>query len=165
MEQFIHQLGIDWRLLLSQAVNFLILLTVLNFFVYRPLLKTLKDRRIKIEEGVQKTAEADQRLGEVNILAKNKIKAAEQEALGILQKTEVDAKKMEAELMVKVRAKETAELAALNETLDQTKIEAEKKMRAEAVQMIKAALVKTVELDPQMVDESLIARAITQIKS
>ncbi|KAF0092758.1 MAG: hypothetical protein FD128_2819, partial [Hyphomonadaceae bacterium] len=33
MEEFIKQFGIDWRLLVSQAVNFLIVLTVLRMFV------------------------------------------------------------------------------------------------------------------------------------
>ena len=39
MSQLFSQLGIDWHLLLSQAVNFLILLVILRLVAYKPILK------------------------------------------------------------------------------------------------------------------------------
>jgi F0F1-type ATP synthase membrane subunit b/b' len=36
------QLGINWKLFLSQAFNFFILLIVLRAFVYNPLLEIIK---------------------------------------------------------------------------------------------------------------------------
>ncbi len=68
------QLGIDWKLLLSQAVNFLLLLVILRIFVYKPILDILKKRREKIEEGIAKAKEADIRLKEVDDINKKKIK-------------------------------------------------------------------------------------------
>ena len=56
MEQLFSQLGIDWHLLLSQAVNFFLLLIVLRVFAYKPLLAFLHERRRKIEEGLAKAA-------------------------------------------------------------------------------------------------------------
>ncbi|MEO0136123.1 MAG: F0F1 ATP synthase subunit B [candidate division WOR-3 bacterium] len=51
------KLGINPLLLIAQIINFLILLWVLNKFLYKPILKLFKDRSSKIEEGI-KTAEA-----------------------------------------------------------------------------------------------------------
>ena len=96
MQQLLSQLGIDWHLLLSQAVNFLVLLIVLRFFLYKPLLKLLADRKKKIEEGVEKAKMADVRLLEANETSKEKIREAEKQAIGIIQKTENDAKVLEA---------------------------------------------------------------------
>ena len=74
MQQLFAQLGIDWHLLLSQAVNFFLLLVVLRLFVYTPLLKLLHDRRARIEEGLTKADEADKRLVEVEEIGKGKKK-------------------------------------------------------------------------------------------
>ena len=52
--QLLSQLGIDWKLFLSQAVNFFILLLVLTFFVYKPLIKIVKERNKRIKEGLGK---------------------------------------------------------------------------------------------------------------
>ena len=66
MAELAEQLGLDWKLLLSQAVNFLLLLFLLRKFAYLPLLKILKERRARIEEGLAKATEADKRLLEVD---------------------------------------------------------------------------------------------------
>ncbi|MEK9178109.1 MAG: ATP synthase F0 subunit B, partial [Patescibacteria group bacterium] len=58
----IGQLGINWKLFLSQAVNFFILLIVLRAFVYKPLIQVIEKRNKKIKEGLEKAEEADVRL-------------------------------------------------------------------------------------------------------
>src|SRR5665213_3861527 len=110
MSELISQLGIDWRLLLSQAVNFFLVLIVLRKFVYKPLLQMLRERRDRIQEGVTKAEEADRRLTEVDELNRGKIKETEMQAIGMLKKTEADAKTLETKLMAEVKRKEAAEL-------------------------------------------------------
>ena len=60
MSALFEAFGIDWHLLIVQAINFGVLLFILWYFLYRPILKMIDDRRAKIAEGV-KTAEAAQR--------------------------------------------------------------------------------------------------------
>ena len=81
--QLLSQLGIDWKLFLSQAVNFFILLVVLTFFVYKPLIKIIKQRNQKIKEGLDKAEEADVRLKEIDNIGKEKIKEAEKMLPGV----------------------------------------------------------------------------------
>ena len=64
--QLLFQLGINWKLFLSQTVNFFILLGVLTFFVYKPLIKVIKLRNSKIKEGLEKAEEADVRLKNID---------------------------------------------------------------------------------------------------
>lgn len=45
MEELIHKLGIDWKLLLANAVTFLIVLWVLRKYAFGPILKILDQRR------------------------------------------------------------------------------------------------------------------------
>lgn len=51
------KLGVDWRLLIAQFVNFSVVALAVWRWVYRPLLKTMDERSAKIEKGL-KDAEA-----------------------------------------------------------------------------------------------------------
>lgn len=163
MQELLSQLGIDWRLLLSQAANFLILLVVLRLFAYKPIMKVLKDRRTKIEEGVRKSEEADLRLTEVNLLAKDKLKEAEEEALGLLRETEARAKQVEADLLQKAKEKEAAALAAADLIIQARTEEARVMMRKEAAGVVKRAVAKAVELEPEKIDDALIEKAVRSV--
>lgn len=62
--EILEQIGIDGKLLLAQAVNFLILLFLLHRFVYRPMLSFLEKRSERIEKGLRDAEEAGKRLSE-----------------------------------------------------------------------------------------------------
>ncbi len=164
MSQLLGQLGIDWRLLLSQAVNFFLLLIVLRIFVYQPLMKLLRERRERIEEGLAKADEADRRLLEVGEIGKGKIKEAEAEALGILRRTEGEAKELEAKLMAEIKRKEAEELANAAAALRAKEEAARRETEREAAALVRRAIVRTVELAPEQVDDALIARAVKEMR-
>lgn len=52
MEQLIEAFGIDTRLIFLQVFNFGILLAALTYFLYKPVLKVLKEREEKIAKGI-----------------------------------------------------------------------------------------------------------------
>ncbi len=56
MEDLISKLGIEWKLLLAQIVNFVILFLVLKKFLYKPLLNFMNNRRQKIADGLDKVS-------------------------------------------------------------------------------------------------------------
>jgi F-type H+-transporting ATPase subunit b len=165
MQELFRQLGLDWKLLLSQAVNFLLVLLILRAFVYKPLLKIMKERRAKIEEGLQKAAAAANRLAEINELAKDKIKEAEQKALGILRQSEAKAKMVEVSILEEAKEKE-AELLQNAELIARGKQkEAEQKFYQEAAGVVRAAIAKTTDLSPEAIDEALIKKALENLRS
>jgi F-type H+-transporting ATPase subunit b len=81
MEEIIHAFGIDWRLIVIQMFNFAILLGVLWYFLYTPVLKILNEREAKIRKGVEDANAASEAL-----------KHAESERAVVLSKAEVEAK-------------------------------------------------------------------------
>ena len=101
MNALLEQLGIEWKVFLSQAVNFFILLVVLTFFVYKPLIKIIKERNQKIKEGLDKAEEADVRLKEIDNIGREKIKEAENKSINIIKDTEKRAKVLDQELQKK----------------------------------------------------------------
>jgi F-type H+-transporting ATPase subunit b len=128
MEQLIHAFGIDARLILLQVVNFGLLMAVLTYFLYKPVLKVLKEREEKIAKGIEDAKAAEAALA-----------SAEEEKKGI-----TSAANKEAEAMT-VRAAEHAEGKA-----DQIITDAQKK----AEQVIKDAGDRGSEMKAQVLKET-----------
>ena len=59
MQEALHVFGINWKLLITQAVNFGIVLLVLTFVLYRPLIRMLEERQERIKKGVEDARAAE----------------------------------------------------------------------------------------------------------
>lgn len=84
MSELFAAFGINWKLLLVQAFNFGLLLAVLWYFLYEPVLKMIDDRRKKIAEGVRNAEAAARRLAEAKSEGEGIIGEASREAEGIV---------------------------------------------------------------------------------
>ncbi|MBI4094023.1 F0F1 ATP synthase subunit B [Candidatus Kaiserbacteria bacterium] len=84
MSELFAAFGINWKLLLVQAFNFGLLLFVLWYFLYEPVLKLIDDRRKKIAEGVQNAEAAARRLAEAKSKGEGIIGSASREAEGMV---------------------------------------------------------------------------------
>ncbi len=80
MSALFSAFGIDWHLLIIQLVNFGLLLAVLTYFLYRPVLKMIDDRRAKIAESVRIAEEAAKRLAEAKVEGEEMVGTAAREA-------------------------------------------------------------------------------------
>ncbi len=65
MEEIAKVFGLNWKLLVIQIINFSTLLFVMWYFLYAPLMNMLEKRRKLIEKGVRDSAEAREKLEEV----------------------------------------------------------------------------------------------------
>lgn len=164
MADLFHNLGVDWRLLVSQGVNFLLLLIILRLFVYKPLLKVLADRRARIEEGLAKADEADKRLSEANEIAKTKLKEAEHAGMNLIAEARDKATHDKAEAEKRLKSDETAARERLAQELRRREAESADALAAAQGALVKAALIKTVELSPEAVDDALISKALSHVK-
>ncbi len=53
MESFITTFHIDWKILIAQGVNFVIIFALLYFFALKPLKKVMSERTHTIEKGIE----------------------------------------------------------------------------------------------------------------
>lgn len=74
-------LGIDWKILLGQMINFLIVLFLLKKFALGPFLKILRERRQKIEEGLERSKIAEEKIKEIREKREEIISKAQQKAM------------------------------------------------------------------------------------
>ncbi len=121
MGQLFAAFGLDGSLLLAQAINFGVLMVVLWFVLYKPVMKMLEARRQKIAQGVEDAEKAAQKLATADEEASSRVRGAEQEADSILTLArksgqtereriikEAEARSAAIEADADARAKETA---------------------------------------------------------
>lgn len=106
MDKLLDAFGIDWKLLLVQAVNFGILIVALWYFLYRPVLKILSARQEKIAKGVEDAEKATEQLARADAEVQTRLSKADAEA------TEVVAGARELAGTERVRLVKEAELRA-----------------------------------------------------
>jgi len=77
-------LGIDGKFLLGQIVNFLILFGALSYFLYKPVLRMLNDRRQAIADSVENINKINRDLAETDAKTREELDKAQKEARAIL---------------------------------------------------------------------------------
>lgn len=97
--ELLQNLGIDWRLLIAQLINFVILLAVLYKFLYKPVLKLLHDRSARIEEGLKNADTAEAKLKEASAAYEGKVLEARAEAQKIMETAKKEGGKIKAEVV------------------------------------------------------------------
>lgn len=160
MEAFIKQFGIDWRLLVSQAVNFFLVLVVLRMFVYKPISTILRERKLRVEQGIAKAEEADLRLQNAKETVRERLHEAEAKAMSLLHDVEVRAKEREGMLLESSRRKGEVLLQEARRTIDAEQEKLRVEFEREARMLVRTAVARVVEMDPEQVDDSLIEKAL-----
>lgn len=113
MSELFAAFGINWQLLLVQAINFGLLLFVLWYFLYTPILKLIDDRQKKIADGVKTAEAADRKLADAKTEGEGIVGGAarEAEALVISARSRADEKGNEIVKAAEARANSVLEEA------------------------------------------------------
>lgn len=165
MSELVSQLGIDPKLLLAQGVNFLILLFVLTKFVYKPLIKMVEERRKKIELGIKGGERAEKIIKEAEQEKVGIIKEADIQAVFIISEAEKNAQKKGQDIAHQADMKAQQILHEAMLLAERKEKEEMEKVSAEAKKLVKEAIIRTVQLKPEQVDEKLIEQAIKGLKA
>lgn len=141
---FFEVLGIDWRLLVLNLLAFIVLVWILNKFVFPPLVKAIDNREKAIEASVkaaeQAEANAEATQKEINELFE-KARTESAEIVDIAHKEAANAVK-EAEEKAKTRADQI--IADARTQLEADVMKARKALKQEAVALVVAATEKVV---------------------
>lgn len=105
MEDLIHKLGIDWKLLVAQIVNFVILLFLLKKLLYKPLINLMNNRRQKIVEGLEKAKRGEEEFQKIQELREKELAKIQREAETIIQKAKEVGDKKQQEILKEAEEK------------------------------------------------------------
>ena len=135
MEIF-HAFGVDYRLLLIQAVNFGVLLLALWAFLYKPLMKLLDERRQKIEKGVSDAEVAETKLSEAEETKRAMLVEASKEVDAIADRARKDLAEKEKQATAEADEKASRILASAQKESAELKAQALLGAKDELAKMI-----------------------------
>ena len=108
MQQLFSAFGIEWELLIAQAVNFGIVLVALWYFLYKPVLAQLEKRREVVAKGVEDAERAGELLAGADGEASKRVTAAEGEAEQIVSTAREAAQAEKVRLLKEAEARVVA---------------------------------------------------------
>ncbi|NTW15817.1 MAG: F0F1 ATP synthase subunit B [Candidatus Moranbacteria bacterium] len=140
--EILTQIGIDGKLLLAQAVNFLILLAVLYRFAYKPMLSFLEKRTERIEKGLRDAEEAKRRLDEASKDKESILAEAREEARKLVEESRVSAEKRGADLVVEFERKAEKIVAEARERANEEREKLFREAKGEIAELVMATTEK-----------------------
>lgn len=152
-------LGINGKLLLEQAIAFLILVAILGKFVYPALVKAIDARRDQIEAGQKEAKEAAEALEKAEAKVTDLLADARKEADEIIARSHKETTTMvaEAEEKAKVRAEQIIKDARAQ--LDTDIAKARQALKKDTIELVALATEKIVK---EKLDERKDANLITE---
>ncbi len=142
-----------------QALNFVILVLILHKILYKPLIKLLNERELRIKEGVENAEKAEVSLKEAVLVKQDMLKGARVESQRMLEKARKEGEDVKSE-MVKDAKNEAVKIVESGHNL--VEMEKEKvlqEVKARAVSLVVGA---TEKLLREKIDAQKDAKIIEQ---
>lgn len=162
--EFFEKLGIDWRLLVWQLVNFIILFGVLTKLLYKPILKLLDERTEKIAKGIRdaETASLARQKGEEE---RNQIvREARKEAQKIIETARVDGEKTKAEILKTIQRETDKILVQAKSNIEAAKQEMVGEVKSQAAVLVASALEKVLNKTmTAAIDQKIVSQAVKEV--
>jgi len=99
------QLGIDPAVMLAQAVNFFVLLALLTFLVYKPVLRLLDERQERIKKTEEHAQRIEDKLATTEELTRHELQKVQKKSQEILAAAKENVKKQETEMLTIAKEK------------------------------------------------------------
>lgn len=157
-------MNLDFQQILTQIAGFLLLLWLLKLFAWKPILKTLDERRERIVQGLKEIEEAKKELLILKEEYQNKLDKIDQEARARIQEAVAQANKISAEIQEESR-QEAKKI--LEKTQDTILIEMAKAKVTLKEEIVNLALMATEKLIKEKLDQGkdreLVSRFIQEL--
>lgn len=148
-EGLISRFGIDYKIILAQIFNFVIVAALLYKFAFKPILATLDDRQKKIEDGLQFSEEMKSKLAESERQQAEALKKANAEAQRIISDSRDQAKALYEKHVAETAVKTEDMLKRAEETITREREQMLADVRKEVAGLVVATAAKVLrkELD------------------
>jgi F-type H+-transporting ATPase subunit b len=155
------KLGIDWKLLIAQVINFVVLLWVLRRYAYQPILRALEARTKKIEQGLSDAAQSQAKLQDIVEEEKRVMAIAREEARDILLKAEANAQERDASMLRETKKKIDTMIADADVHLSEERARLVREAKTEILELVVLATERVLgESVDAKVDAALIKKAL-----
>lgn len=158
-------LGIDWRLLIAQLVNFAILFFALYKLLYKPLLSFLEKRSTTIEKGLIDAKAAEEKLQLTDQTYKQIVLKAKKEAEKILEEASSLSDQHRQETLKKTRDEVKRVVIQARTRIEQEKQQMLDDVKGDIVDMVvQASASLTHSTSEKKVSKDLARKAVDILK-
>ena len=165
MELF-DQFGFDPKLFIAQIINFLILAFIFKRFLYKPLLKVIRDREQKITQGLSDAEKAEKALRSAEEEREVVLKKASLEAEEILKQTQESAEDARAKILSKTKAESEKMIEDAKNAAKAEFENMQKEIRGISLKLSEEIQQKSIEhIFTKEEQEKIIKRNIEQLKN
>ena len=155
----------DWRLLIAQLVNFLILFVLLKRFLYRPVLDMLERRRARIAEGLRDAERSAERLAGIEIERKQVLDAAALERQRVLEAAVFEAEQLRERRVQAAEVEAAGVLVRARDEAERTRRELLAEVRREVGDLVVAISEKvTADILTEAQHGRLVERAVAELR-
>lgn len=159
MDSFITTFHIDWKIIIAQAINFIVVFLVLYFFALKPLKKLMKERSDRIAGGLADAQTNAAMLADTKkeydaVLAKARIEAHE-----IFQEGKAQAQAKKDEMIEVAKHDVEGMIANGKKMLESEKVKMIEEAKKEIVSLVVKATEKLLEdHDDKKFDDKIIKK-------
>ncbi|MBA3534659.1 MAG: F0F1 ATP synthase subunit B [Ardenticatenales bacterium] len=156
-----EQLGINLPFLVAQIINFLVIMTLLRMFLYKPMLNMLETRRERIRESLSAAETAKAEAATRNRENEEIIAQARREAQDIIRQAQENAKRQEVDILAQARQEADTVRQRAEGDIAQERQQAMASLRDEVAQLSLAIARKTI--GASLVNEQAHSRIVEEI--
>jgi F-type H+-transporting ATPase subunit b len=144
VSELIHNLGIEWNVLIAQVVNFAILFFVLNKFAIGPVMKILSEREARLKEEEQSHEKMEAAMRDIAEEKGRILAAARIESQRIIKDAETSAHALSAEAKKVAETEAQTIIAAGKRSVQDERVKAETELKKEIGTLIAFSVEKAV---------------------
>ena len=159
--EILELFGVDWKLLIAQLVNFIIVVLVLWFFALKPLTKTMQKRNDEISKGLSDAKSAEERLEQVEKEVKEKLTVTKGDAMVILEEAKKQSEQNKQDTINKTKEEVEKLIKKAKEQIASEKDSMVTEIKSEVAEMVVMSLEKILsqglskDLDKKYIDKVL----------
>lgn len=161
MDSFIETFHIDWKIIIAQSINFVIVLFVLYYLIVKPLKQLMKERSENIAGGLNDAKVNAELLANTKKEYEQVLANARIEANTIFQEGKAEAEAKKSEMIEKAKKEVDNMIASGKKVLESEKAKIIEEAKKEIVSLVVLSTEKLLESHP---DEKFDTKAINQIK-
>lgn len=160
----LNNFGFDPKLFVAQVINFLVLAFIFKMFLYKPILKIIKEREEKIKTGLDNAAQSNALLAETNKQREEMLKSMKAEAQDIIDTAKKTASDLRQEILDKAKAESEKIIAQAQMQAAQEMQKMESRMKALSMDLSQKVLLSVLpELLGEQEKEKVLARAVDKL--
>ena len=161
MPEIFAKLGLDTKLIVAQAVNFVLLLIILHRLAYKPILGMLEKRADTIDKSLKQAKKIEEELQKTEADRRKEMKKAREEYRALIAEAEKTGKQKKEEMTKEARRKTEEIIARAKEEIRNEKEKSVREARQEiadlAIEISKKIIGRNIDegKEKELVKESL----------